>query len=124
MPFPRRFAFVSVLFAALAVAPAAHARVVLVATADGNAALTDVTTNKVVARVPVGGRASGVAIAPDGTRGYVATGRHVAAIDLGTRRIVARERARRDDGRSSRRATGSACTCPSAGRSTSSTRRR
>ena len=35
MPFTRRLASVSVLLAALAVAPAAHARVVLVATGDG-----------------------------------------------------------------------------------------
>src|SRR6185312_7024066 len=67
----------------------AQARVVLVATGDGTATLTDVTTNKVVARIPVGGRARGAAVAPDGTRGYVATGRRVAAIDLGAHRIVA-----------------------------------
>ena len=89
MPSMRQLTPVLVLLAALAVVPAAHARVVVVATDDGTATLTDVTTNKVVARIPVGGRARGAAVAPDGTRGYVATGRHVAAIDLGAHRVVA-----------------------------------
>ena len=79
MPSIRRLAFASVLLAALAVVPAAHARVVLVATGDSAATLTDVTTNKVVARIPVGARSRAAAIAPDGTRGYVAAGRRVAA---------------------------------------------
>ena len=89
MPSMRQLTPVLVLLAALAVVPAAHARVVVVATGDGTATLTDVTTNKVVARIPVGGRARGAAVAPDGTRGYVATGRRVAAIDLGAHRVVA-----------------------------------
>ena len=54
MPSIRRLASTSVLLAALAVVPAAHARVVLVATGDSAATLTDVTTNKVVARIPRG----------------------------------------------------------------------
>ena len=89
MPSMRHVTTVSVLLAALAVAPAAHARVVVVASGDGAATLTDVTTNKVVARIPVGGRSRAAAVAPDGTRGYVAAGRRVSAIDLGTRAVVA-----------------------------------
>ena len=69
--------------------PAAHARVVLVASGDGAATLTDVTTNKVVARIRVGARSRAAAVAPDGTRGYVAAGRRMVAIDLATRTIVA-----------------------------------
>src|SRR4051795_4665021 len=69
----RRFATVlPALTAAALLAPsAASARVVLVATGDGAATLTDVATNQVVARIPVGGRSRAVAAAPDGARGYV-----------------------------------------------------
>jgi Ca2+-binding RTX toxin-like protein len=81
-----RFSVPVILAAAtLAVAPSADARVVVVASGDSAATLTDVTTNKVVARVAVGGRTRAAAVAPDGTRGYVATGRRVIALDLGTR---------------------------------------
>src|SRR4051794_1590918 len=83
----RRFATVLpvlLLFALLAPA-GAHARVVLVATGDGTATLTDVATNQVVARVPVGGRPRAAVAAPDGSRGYVAAGARVVGIDLATR---------------------------------------
>src|SRR4051794_19876626 len=77
----RRFATVLpvlLLFALLAPA-GAHARVVLVATGDGTATLTDVATNQVVARVPVGGRTRAAVAAPDGSRGHVAAGARPAA---------------------------------------------
>src|SRR3954470_3437820 len=83
----RRFATVLpvlLLFALLAPARA-HARVVLVATGDGTATLTDVATNQVVARVPVGGGTRAAVAAPDGSRGYVAAGARVVGIDLATR---------------------------------------
>ena len=86
MPSMHRFLVPSLL--ALAVAPAAHARVVVVASGDASATLTDVTTNKVAARIAVGGRTRAAAVAPDGTRGYVGTGRRVVALDLGTRAVV------------------------------------
>src|SRR4051812_38618966 len=77
------------LVAAALLAPAAaSARVVLVATGDGAATLTDVATNAVVARIPVGGRTRATAAAPDGSRGYVAAGVRVVAIDLTTRQPV------------------------------------
>src|SRR4029079_2109743 len=77
-PWPRRTSYrfsmrrittvLSALVAAAALlAPAAaHARVVLVATGDGAATLTDVATNQIVTRIPVGGRSRAVAAAPDG----------------------------------------------------------
>src|SRR6476659_3845539 len=76
------------LAAVLTLPAAAGARVIIVASGDGAATLTDVTTNRVVARIGVGGRTRAAAAAPDGTRGYVATGGHVVAIDLATRAIV------------------------------------
>src|SRR5215218_2125914 len=78
-------AAVCVVLAGLLVPADASARVVLVATGQGTATLTDVATNRVVARVPVGGRSRGVAVAPDGSRGYVAAGSRVVGFDLGTR---------------------------------------
>src|SRR4051794_31869810 len=83
----RRFATIApALIAAALLAPsAASARVVLVATGDGAATLTDVATNQVVARIPVGGRSRAAAAAPDGSRGYVAAGTRVLGIDLTTR---------------------------------------
>src|SRR4051794_32925250 len=74
---------------ALAVAPTAGARVVVVASGDRAATLTDVTTNKVVARIGVGGVSRAAAVASDGPRGYVAAGRRGVAIDLATRTVVA-----------------------------------
>ena len=71
--------------AALLAPAAAHARVVLVATGDGAATLTDVATNQIVTRIPVGGRSRAVVAAPDGSRGYVAAGTRVLGIDLATR---------------------------------------
>ena len=56
MPSMRQRTSVLVVLSALAVVPAAHARVVVVASGDGAATLTDVTTNRVVARIPIGGR--------------------------------------------------------------------
>src|SRR4051794_39452486 len=81
----RRLVPVLTILAALALPAAASARVVVVATGTGTAALTDVATNRVVASVPVGGRSRAVAAAPDGSRGYVAAGRRVLGIDLTTR---------------------------------------
>src|SRR3954463_9425464 len=83
----RRFATLApALIAVALLAPAAaSARVVLVATGDGAATLTDVVTNQIVARIPVGGRSRAAVAAPDGSRGYVAAGTRVLGIDLATR---------------------------------------
>src|SRR4051812_14860955 len=78
-----------VLLAAIAAAvPAAHARVMLVATGQATATLLDVQSGALVARVPVPGGTRAVAVAPDGVRGYVTAGAGVAAIDLNARAKV------------------------------------
>jgi len=78
-------ALLSTLAVALLAPAAADARVVLVATGDGTVTMTDVATNQVAARLPVGGVSRGVVVAPDGSRGYVAAGLLVQGLDLGTR---------------------------------------
>ena len=54
MPSMRQLTSVLAVLSAFAPVPAAHARVVVVASGDGAATLTDVTTNKVVARIARG----------------------------------------------------------------------
>ena len=80
MTFPR--ALILALLALLAGATAAHARLVVVASGDANATLADVSTNRVINRVGLGGVTRAVAASPDGTRAYVAAGRRVIAVDL------------------------------------------
>ena len=75
----------ALLLSLLAAAPAAHARVMLVATGNASATLLDVQSGALVTRVPVAGASRAVAVAPDGSRGYVAAGAGVAAIDLNAR---------------------------------------
>jgi DNA-binding beta-propeller fold protein YncE len=72
----------------LAAAPAADARVMVVATGTATATLLDVQSGALVARVPVAGASRAVAVAPDGSRGYVAAGGGVAALDLNARTRV------------------------------------
>src|SRR3954470_5579397 len=72
---PKRLPLLVLLICASVLAPAAaQARGVVVATGDANATLTDVSTSRIVARVPVGGRSRAAAVAPDGSRGYRAAG--------------------------------------------------
>jgi YVTN family beta-propeller protein len=73
---------------ALVAAPAAQARVLAVATGTPTAVLTDIPSNKVVARLALGGPTRAVAASPDGARGYVAAGRRVALIDLNARAVT------------------------------------
>src|SRR4051812_42953781 len=86
----RRFATLlpALLAAALLAPAAASARVVLVATGDGAATLTDVATNQVAARIPLGGRTRATAAAPGGSRGCVAGGGRVGAFGRTTRQPV------------------------------------
>ncbi|PTL56629.1 hypothetical protein [Paraconexibacter algicola] len=81
-----------VLLGALAglAAPSAQARVLVVADGGRSAVLTDVTTNRVLVRVPVGGVARASAVSPDGTTGYASADDAVAGIDLQTRRLTRR----------------------------------
>jgi Ca2+-binding RTX toxin-like protein len=67
---------------------AAEGRVVVVATGDANATMTEVSTNRVSSRIGLGGRTRGVAVAPDGSRAYVAAGNRIVAIDLTSRQQV------------------------------------
>ena len=76
--------------AAGALAATADARVVVVADGGKSATLTDVVTNKVVLRVPVGGVARAAAVSPDGVRGFASADAAVVAIDLATRRVTQR----------------------------------
>src|SRR4051812_11380799 len=102
----RRFATLlpALLAAALLAPAAASARVVLVATGDGAATLTDVATNQVAARIPLGGRTRATAPAPDGPRRYGGGGGRVVAIPLSTPRSTG-PRARPPPPRTARAAT-------------------
>ena len=74
---------------ALAVtAPGAGARVLVVAAGE-RAVLVDVRTDTVTGSVAMPGRARDVAMAPDGSRAWVAAGRDVVAVDLSTRAVAA-----------------------------------
>ena len=77
--------FVVLACLAGALAPAAAARVVVVAGGDRAATLVDVSTNAVVARVALPGRARTVAVAADGSRAWVGVGSRVFPIDLASR---------------------------------------
>ncbi|HEV2814159.1 MAG TPA: YncE family protein, partial [Solirubrobacteraceae bacterium] len=76
------------LLVCLAAPAGAAGRVVVVATGGPDVVLTDVSTNVVGPRIEVGGSTRAVAVAPDGSRAYVATGRRVVVIDLATRAYV------------------------------------
>lgn len=94
MPLPPRAALALVacaVIAALAGAFAAHAdaRTILVAGGDPNVVLSDTATNRVTARLPVGGVTVGAQITPDGNRGFVATGNRVLAVDIPARGVAA-----------------------------------
>jgi DNA-binding beta-propeller fold protein YncE len=73
------------LLAAAVPAASAPARVVVIAGGDRFATLTDVSTNAVVARVALPGRAHTVALAPDGSRAWLGAGRLLVPVDLATR---------------------------------------
>ena len=70
---------------ALASAPAASARVTLVATGTPELVFLGIPRNEVVARLALPGASRAVAITRDGTRGYVTAGGEVVAVDVNTR---------------------------------------
>ena len=71
--------------ALLGLAPAAAARVTLVATGTPELVLLDVTTREVAARLALPGPARAVVVTPDGRRGFVAAGGEVVALDVNSR---------------------------------------
>jgi Ca2+-binding RTX toxin-like protein len=71
--------------ALLASAPAAVARVALVATGTPQLVLLDITTRDVAARLPLPGPARAVAVSRDGRRGFVTAGGEVVAVDVNSR---------------------------------------
>jgi len=63
-------------------AGAAGARVALVATGTGEAAILDVTTNRVVARPTLSGPSTAVAVTRDGAHAFLAGGSSIVPVDL------------------------------------------
>lgn len=59
---------------------------------NGNVAIIDVATRKIIQQIPVGTGAAGIFIQPDGARAYVSCSpdNYVAVIDLKTMKIVGR----------------------------------
>ena len=70
---------------ALAVAPAASARVALVATGTPEAVFIGIPRNEVVARLALPGPSRAVAVSRDGNRGYVSAGSEIVALDVNHR---------------------------------------
>ena len=68
----------------------AQARVALVATGTPELVLLDVSSDTVVARMPLPGPSGAVAVNGDGTRGYVAAGAAIVALDVNERTEVSR----------------------------------
>jgi len=85
---PRRLALLitAACAAALAAAPGAWARVAVVATGEERAAITAFGGTEVLARPDLGGVTRAVTASPDGRHAYVAAGRRVVRVDLGTGR--------------------------------------
>jgi len=71
-------------------APAASARVTLVATGTPELVFLGIPRNEVVARLALPGPSRAVAVARDGRRGYVSAGGEVVALDVNTRAEVGR----------------------------------
>src|SRR3954453_6315079 len=82
----RRLPVLALACALLALPGSASARVIAIASGDGGLTLADVSSNRVVNRVPIAGRTNAVVIAPDGSRAYVASGRRITVVDLGTQK--------------------------------------
>ncbi len=72
----------------LALPQGAEARSVLVAVGTPGVVLVDQTSGRVGSPIGLGGPAVAVATAPDGARGYVATGRRIATVDLVQRNVA------------------------------------
>ena len=73
------------LVLALLAAPAAQARVTLVATGTPELTFLGIPGNEVVARLVLPGASRAVAVSRDGARGYVSAGGEVVKVDVNTR---------------------------------------
>src|SRR4051794_10777136 len=78
------------LVLALVLAPAAGARVTLVATGTPELVYLGIPRNEVVARLALPGPSRAVAITRDGTRGYVTAGGEVVVVDVNSRQETGR----------------------------------
>src|SRR4051794_3386131 len=85
----RRSAALALLAAGLAPATA-EARVALVATQTPELPLIDLTSDRVVARIALPGPGGAVAVSRDGSRGFVAAGATIVAIDVNERTELTR----------------------------------
>jgi len=81
----RRFLPGAVLLLALVLAPAASARVTLVATGTPELVFVGIPRNEVVARLALPGPSRAVAVSRDGTRGFVSAAGDVVATDVNLR---------------------------------------
>ena len=79
-----------VLGFALATAPAAQARVTLVATGTPELVFLGIPKNEVAARLALPGPARAVAVSRDGARGYVSAGSEIVAVDVNLRQETGR----------------------------------
>src|SRR3954454_6543008 len=90
--FTRTFVLLTALFLALALAPAASARLAVVTTGKPHAAIVDLGRKKVVARPDVGLPSRAVALSLDGLRAFVVSSNgsagRLSVIDLQTRAVI------------------------------------
>ncbi len=86
----RRFLPGAVALLAFVLAPAAGARVTLVATGTPELVYLGIPRNEVVARQALPGSSRAVAVTRDGTRGFVTAGGEVVAVDVNTRQETLR----------------------------------
>jgi Ca2+-binding RTX toxin-like protein len=82
---PGAATLLALVLLALAAAPAAQARVTLVATGTPELDFLGIPGNEVVARLALPGPARAVAVSRDGARGYVSAGGEVVKVDVNTR---------------------------------------
>ncbi|MEA2150838.1 MAG: hypothetical protein QOD69_2668, partial [Solirubrobacteraceae bacterium] len=86
----RRTAAALALLALALVPAAAQARVALVATNTPELPVVDVSSDSVVARIPLPGPGLAVAVTREGSRGFAAAGSTIVAVDVDERTEIAR----------------------------------
>lgn len=87
----RKLGTVAVALVAIGVTPAmAQARVALVATQSAELTFVDMSSDRVVARLALPGPGRAVAVSRDGSRGFVAAGATIVAVDVNERTELTR----------------------------------